>query len=157
MRSYAGISGDYQPMGGNTDDLPGLRCSRGRVTLQSFFEDQTVTLVERRYSAFLSIYPVQRPTGHYVLVSVTDSKAAQPDFWNEWPDTNASGRAPWRADSVLPAGPFTGISMFQLQLCSFIQSWYKDWNEAISVIESVVSVKVSPGGRRFRMVQEQLT
>jgi hypothetical protein len=124
--------------------LTGIFCKRERATLNSP-EGGFLTLSERRFSACLSVLPVKSPLGSYVLLSVVDDFDLPPDKGKGVYSTSVlSGPANcWTRFGLLPADSYTGIGVFQLQLCSFIDRWEEDWNATLDAIDSLVSVNVS--------------
>lgn len=59
-------------------------------------------------------------------------------------DFHTQGRAiPWNKFGIYPAGLDTGISIFQLQICVFIELWEEYWTTTIAQIDETVSLKVS--------------
>lgn len=127
--------------------IPGLRCLRDHITFKGFYEKTKTTLIEKRYSTALSLLPLEKPAGHYVLVSICDG---QDDDVNNMFDQSPGGNAydryratPWKKYGIYPAGLYTGISMFQLQICALIDLWEKDWASTIKHIDEMVSLNVS--------------
>ncbi|KAH7028767.1 cora-like Mg2+ transporter protein-domain-containing protein [Microdochium trichocladiopsis] len=125
----------------------GVRCVRERTAFQGFYDDQTLHLAERRYSTALSMLPLQQPSGHFSLVSIIDvSVAEDPDLvWGMAPGYERvydRRSAPWERYGLHPAGLYSGVSALQLQVCSFLESWGRDWNRTIDAIDSKVSVQL---------------
>lgn len=126
---------------------PGLKCDREWITVDGFYRDSALKLVERRYSIALSLLPLQRTCGNYVLVSIADiGKYDIGRVWNIAPGfRNWDGKPDkrtWRTYGIQPAGLYTGVSMFQIQVCVFITSWRNDWITTIDAVDKMVSVSV---------------
>ncbi|KAI0817959.1 hypothetical protein GGR55DRAFT_49829 [Xylaria sp. FL0064] len=125
----------------------GLKCLRDHITFRGFYNNTLTKLIETRYSTALSLLPLQRPAGHYVLVSICDGQQKEvAKMFDESPGGDIS----FRRDSVLlkrygiyPAGLLTGISMFQVQICVFIDSWEQDWTCTIGHIDKMVSLNLN--------------
>ncbi|KAL7913956.1 hypothetical protein GGI35DRAFT_230869 [Trichoderma velutinum] len=122
----------------------GLRCRREKINVKAFYSEYTRTLVERRYSTVLSFFPAQFPGGNFALLSLVDVSRYQPSVWdNSAANIHEESRGnAWKNYGIYPAGLYTGISIFQLEICSFIESWERDWNKTINQIEMMVSVTV---------------
>lgn len=128
-------------------DHPGLRCAREWVTVEGLYRESTLKLLERRFSVALSVLPMRRPCGHYSLLSIAD--ASDDDVAKVW--HLSPGREPgpsyegsWKAFGIQPAGLYTGVSMFQMQICAFITVWRDDWITTVHAIDDMVSVSVGP-------------
>lgn len=141
MRSFFCLTGDETK--GEAAD--GFQCKRKMLKISH--SDRVLQLRERRYSIALNLFPVPRPCGVFTLVSVMDEvKNERSSGWeysvppqNGYVDERAT---PWQRYGILPAGLFTGISVFQLQICAFIEAWEQDWDETIAKLDDIVSVKV---------------
>ncbi len=119
----------------------GFQCRR--QTLEISQSNDVLRLREKRYSVALNLFPLQRPCGKFSLLSVVDIAESR-DWTNccsylSLPSVRVS---PWATYGILPAGLYTGISAFQLHLCSFIDNWEEDWSHTIDKIGDFVSVKV---------------
>lgn len=130
-------------------DHAGLKCAREWVTIEGLYRDSILKLVERRYSVALNFLPLQRPCGHYALVSVADTSDNDiPRVWNVSLDfgrrnTGTNRETPWKTFGIQPAGLYTGVSVFQVQICAFIASWRDDWITTVDAVDGMVSVSVS--------------
>ncbi|KAK5998073.1 hypothetical protein PT974_00445 [Cladobotryum mycophilum] len=125
----------------------GIKCKREQMTLKSPFDGRSLKLTERRYSTALSLFPMERPLGHYTLVSIIDAKENENElelFKNSPVDGMFIPRTSnaWSHYGLLPAGLFTGVSAFQLQICSFIDTWEKDWRNTMNELDILISVKL---------------
>lgn len=125
----------------------GLKCQREFIQFKGFYSADTLSLAERRYSTALCLFPLARPCGHFTLVSVADTKndSLTEDVWFNGMARDA------RCDPLVPArkkypiksaGLYSGMSMFQLQICAFIDSWEKDWSKTIAAVDRMISVEV---------------
>lgn len=123
----------------------GLKCSRDWVTMDGFYGDTTVKLVERRYSVAVTVFPFQKPCGHYVLTTMADyspaDRSSNPGIYN-----HAMHTAIDDTFGIQSAGVRNGVSMFQIQLCIFIALWKVDWLNTIDAVDKVVSVTVRSYG-----------
>ncbi|KAI0479925.1 hypothetical protein F4859DRAFT_453943 [Xylaria cf. heliscus] len=125
---------------------PGLKCLREHVSFQGFYDGTMTRLIEKRYSTALGLLPLQAPSGHYCLVSICDGQ--QKDVKTMFEESPAgsvySGQThkPWEKYGIYPAGLYTGISMFQIQICVFIDAWEQDWTVTIKQIDEMVSLKL---------------
>lgn len=126
---------EQQPTAGRA----GLKCSRDWVTFTGFYGESAMKLVERRYSVAVSILPLQRPCGHYVLASIVDG--SQPRKRSDLGINSFSGM-PRETFGIQPAGLCNGISVFQIQLCGLIAMWKADWINTIDEVDKKVSVTV---------------
>ncbi|KAL7936565.1 hypothetical protein V8C35DRAFT_277984 [Trichoderma chlorosporum] len=123
----------------------GLKCRRESIDFKGFYHERTQTLVERRYSTALSLFPMQSPGGHFALLSLIDVGKYGIDEWeNSAAETQQFSNGNfWNKYGIFAAGLYTGVSIFQVEICSFIELWEEDWNETITRINDMVSVKVS--------------
>ncbi|KAI1155857.1 hypothetical protein F4825DRAFT_447099 [Nemania diffusa] len=113
MRSFTVYRSDEERRPKRLND-PGLKCLREHVTFQGFYDGTTTKLIERRYSTALG------------------------------GDFHTQGRAiPWNKFGIYPAGLDTGISIFQLQICVFIELWEEYWTTTIAQIDETVSLKLN--------------
>ncbi|EGR44842.1 uncharacterized protein TRIREDRAFT_111758 [Trichoderma reesei QM6a] len=143
MRSFTIMDFEETPVikGG---PATGLKCKREKIGFKAFYSEDTECLVERRYSTALSIFPIHSPSGHYVLLSLIDAGEHEYGVWSHSPTndiTSYNRWKPWKRYGIYPAAVYSGVSVFQLQICSFIESWENDWNTTISRINQMVSVK----------------
>ncbi|KAI1277159.1 hypothetical protein F5Y07DRAFT_398742 [Xylaria sp. FL0933] len=126
---------------------PSLKCLREYITFRGFYTGEATKLTEKRYSTALNILPLQKPAGHYVLVSICDGQ--QNDvrrMFDESPGGeifSAHPSAPWKKYGIYPAGLYTGICMLQLQICAFIESWEQDWTCTVNHIDRMVSLNLN--------------
>ena len=123
----------------------GLKCKREKIGFKAFYSEDTECLVERRYSTALNIFPIHSPSGHYVLLSLIDAGEHEYGVWSHSPTndiTSYNRWKPWKRYGIYPAAIYSGVSVFQLQICSFIESWESDWNNTLTRINQMVSVKV---------------
>ena len=111
----------------------GLNCDREKITFKAFYDKKELTLIERRFGILLNFFPKEQPAGHFVVMSLTDKLHYMPAEELE------SG---WRKYGILPAGLFSGIAQFQLQICEFIDVWESDWSKTMVAIEEMVSIQV---------------
>ncbi|KAG8667835.1 hypothetical protein FPOAC2_13037 [Fusarium poae] len=143
MRSFIVCNFSSRPCP-NAGSPVGLKCIRTRMTFEGFYDSKTLTMEERRYSTALNILPHNAPYGHYALCSIVEGTPQQ--TWNIWRCAPAAHHHVadrsylWKRYGILPAGLYTGISMFQLQICSFIESWEQDWHATIDQIDSTISI-----------------
>ncbi|KAL7811316.1 hypothetical protein V8C26DRAFT_422420 [Trichoderma gracile] len=143
MRSFTIMDFDETPIvkGG---PATGLKCKREKIGFKAFYSEDTECLVERRYSTALSIFPIHSPSGHYVLLSLIDAGEHEYGVWSHSPTndiTSYNRWKPWKRYGIYPAAIYSGVSVFQLQICSFIEAWENDWNTTITRINQMVSVK----------------
>ncbi|PTB64876.1 hypothetical protein BBK36DRAFT_1170546 [Trichoderma citrinoviride] len=123
----------------------GLKCKRENIGFKAFYSEDTECLVERRYSTALNIFPIHSPSGHYVLLSLIDAGEHEYGVWSHSPTndiTSYNRWKPWKRYGIYPAAIYSGVSVFQLQICSFIESWESDWNNTLTRINQMVSVKL---------------
>ncbi|KAI0107887.1 hypothetical protein GGR51DRAFT_559222 [Nemania sp. FL0031] len=144
MRSFIVIDPNEMATHPNPHTL-GFKCLREQVTFEGFYDGAMTKLVEKRYSTVLGILPLQKPAGHYALVSICDGQQ-----WDvrEMLEGSPGGRVwsergvgSWKRYGIYPAGLYTGVSMFQIQICVFIESWERDWTATITRIDEMVSLK----------------
>lgn len=67
------------------------------------------------------------------------------EVWHDYPGSSFDFRdrgKPWEIFGILPAGLYSGISVFQLQICATIKAWEQDWISTVDFIDDLVSVKV---------------
>jgi hypothetical protein len=152
MRSFTVVKTDAEAQRFGPKHQLGLKCNREWISFQGFYGQGTLKLAERRYSTTLSMLPILKPMGHYVLLSVvdTDQRTGYEDrnVWSGSPasyDPTTDRISPWKRYGLYPAGIYTGLAVLQLQICAFIDSWEADWNDTIDHIDGMVSVKVCPG------------
>ncbi|TGJ80287.1 hypothetical protein E0Z10_g8469 [Xylaria hypoxylon] len=124
---------------------PGLKCLREHITFQGFYDGTMTKLVEKRYSTAIKFLPLQGPAGHFVLVSICDGQEKDVrDMFEVSPGgVSMNTSIPWKKYSIYPAGLYTGLSMFQLQICVFIDTWEQDWTSTIKQIDQMVSLKLN--------------
>ncbi|KXJ85611.1 hypothetical protein Micbo1qcDRAFT_237410 [Microdochium bolleyi] len=127
--------------------FPGVRCVRERTAFQGFYDGQTLQLVERRYSTALSMLPLDAPAGRFALVSVADTSSPQDrdEVWAEAPGYERvyeERNRPWTKFGLRSVGLYTGLAAMQLQICSFLEGWERDWNRTIDAIDSKISVQL---------------
>lgn len=140
MRSFFCLTGDET----NVEVADGFQCKRRLLKISH--SDRALQLRERRYSIALNVFPFPRPCGVFTLLSLMDEvKSERNSRWrysltaHEYIEDRA---IPWGRYGILPAGLYTGISVFQLQICAFIEAWELDWDETINKLADIVSVKV---------------
>ncbi|KAL6825820.1 hypothetical protein J3E69DRAFT_380921 [Trichoderma sp. SZMC 28015] len=121
----------------------GFKCERMKIHLKAFYDDNTQSLVQRRYSTMLSVFPTHYPSGHFVLLSLIDIGEYELKTRDKTAaDTGDHSREErWKNYGIYPAGLYAGISVLQLEICSFIELWENDWNLTINRIEEMVSVQ----------------
>ena len=146
MRSFV-VAYRHGMMRSQSPPTPGLKCHREHVTFQGFYDDGDSTpikLIENRYSTTVTVHPLQRPAGNFVLVSICDGDYLISHFKELSRDiNNQDDRWPsWKNTGILLAGLYTGVSMFQLQICDIIDSWEQDWKQTIKRIDEKVILKV---------------
>ncbi|KAI0546026.1 hypothetical protein F4679DRAFT_441134 [Xylaria curta] len=123
---------------------PGLKCLREHITFVGFYNATKTKLVEKRYSTAVRLLPLQKPAGNYALVSICDGQQTDVELMFERsPGGVGSDSITWEKYGIYPAGLWTGISMFQLQICVFIDSWEQDWTSTIKQIDEMVSLKLN--------------
>lgn len=125
--------------------IDGFQCQRQSFNLKSPYSKEVLHLREVRYSVCLSIWPVQRPCGLFTLVSLADQNSTGSKR-RDTPGADASfgsRHVVWKKYGLFPAGLYTGISVFQLQICAFIDLWEDTWNTTIVKIDATVSITVS--------------
>ncbi|KAI1127128.1 hypothetical protein F5Y10DRAFT_200665 [Nemania abortiva] len=124
---------------------PGFKCLRDQIAFKGFFDGTKTALIEKRYSTALGLLPLQKPAGNYALVSICDGQQEDVfDMFSNSPGGRKSEhvrRLEWRKYGIYPAGLYTGVSMLQLQICVFIDSWEQDWASTITRIIEKVSLK----------------
>jgi hypothetical protein len=158
MRSFAPADQpekDNQP----SDHTAGMRCNRESVTMQGVFRrDDTLRLVETRYSVGLNIFLNHAsshglPFGHFSLVAVADwrqkyergaerSKILDAGDGCDRISFGAIRKSGFEEFDIRPAGPYTGYSMFQIQVCAFTSAWKMDWMQTIDEVDRLVSIQV---------------
>lgn len=130
---------------------PKLKCAREWVDLEGLYGQGSLRYVERRYSTVLSMLPSCPPCGYFALVSAVDLDAmatprrSRSRVWLHAPGSEehpGKRLEPWKRYGLYPAGVYTGLSLLQLQLCSFIEAWEHDWNETVDSLDNMVFVKV---------------
>ncbi|OTA03271.1 hypothetical protein A9Z42_0037190 [Trichoderma parareesei] len=144
MRSFTIMDFEETPII-KSGPATGLKCKREKIGFKAFYSEDTECLVERRYSTALSIFPIHSPSGHYVLLSLIDAGEHEYGVWSHSPTndiTSYNRWKPWKRYGIYPAAIYSGVSVFQLQICSFIESWENDWNTTITRINQMVSVKL---------------
>jgi hypothetical protein len=156
MRSFTVVDGSSDSSRMEQDTPSGLKCSREWISFQGFYGQGEITIAERRYSTTLSMLPMLRPLGHYALLSIVDTdqrvKVEDRNVWRGSPgayDPVTNRMSPWKKYGLYPAGLYTGMAVFQLQICAFVDAWEADWNETIDHVDGMVSVKVAPLGRNL--------
>jgi hypothetical protein len=131
---------------------------REEVTFQGFYDTSRIRLVEKRYSVAVNMLPfgrtstvgVNRILGHFGLLSIHDDSgtriASDKLFITQSIITSEDDedQIPWRKYGIHLAGLCTGISMFQYQICAFIDSWEENWRLTIKEIDKMVLLKVCP-------------
>lgn len=138
MRSFYVLEPD-EPMRNKNPSTPGLRCYREYVTFRGLYDDNSGKpriLLERRHSIGLAMLPFQRPAGHFCLVNIRDKKGpTNGDHRPKYEDR-------WREYGLRPAGLYSGLSVFQLEICASIDMWEADWSETIRWLDDKVTLKV---------------
>ncbi|KAH7308515.1 hypothetical protein B0I35DRAFT_442107 [Stachybotrys elegans] len=134
---------------------PALRCLRDEVTFRGFYGDSRIRLVEERYTTFLHMLPVYVPVGHFGLLTISDQnnphnllkhhqKVSENSLFDgiyaNCPDPE--DQVPWRRYGLELAGLCTGVSMFQFQICIFIDTWETNWSHTIKCIDEMVILKL---------------
>ncbi|KAI9168065.1 hypothetical protein HJFPF1_04209 [Paramyrothecium foliicola] len=149
MRSFSVVDDFVDDSRWEAQSPPGLKCSREYISFEGFYGQGTIKLAERRYSTTLSMLPILRPLGHYILLSLIDTDQRTKDHdrnvWRGSPgfyDPVTNRTSPWKRYGLFPAGIHTGMAVFQLQICAFIESWEADWNDTIDHMDAMVSVKL---------------
>ncbi|KAI1738053.1 hypothetical protein F4680DRAFT_426907 [Xylaria scruposa] len=123
---------------------PGLKCLREHITFAGFYNATKTKLIEKRYSTAVRLLPLQKPAGNYALVSICDGQQKDVELMFERsPGGVGNDGMTWEKYGIYPAGLWTGISMFQLQICIFIDSWEQDWTSTIKQIDEMVSLKLN--------------
>lgn len=115
---------------------PGLRCYREYVTFRGLYDDNSskpCVLKERRHSIGLAMLPFQRPAGHFCLVHIRDQTL------NGEPVPKYENR--WREYGLRPAGLYSALSVFQLEICACIDMWEADWTHTIRCLDDKVTLK----------------
>lgn len=143
MQSFTSLTQeDFQT---KSSPIDGFQCQRQSFNLKSPYTNEALRLREVRYSICLNFWPVQRPCGLFTLVSLADQGSNENKRRNT-PGADASFESRhvvWKRYGLFPAGLYTGISVFQLQICAFIDFWEDAWNITIAKIDATVSVPVS--------------
>ncbi|KAI1749812.1 hypothetical protein F4782DRAFT_549407 [Xylaria castorea] len=123
---------------------PGLKCCREYITFEGFYNATKTKLIEKRYSTVVRLLPLQKPAGHYSLISICDGQEEDVQLMFER-SPGGLKRAPifWKGHGIYPAGLYTGISMFQFQIHLFIDPWEQDWTSTIKRIDEMVSLKLN--------------
>ncbi|KAI0185190.1 hypothetical protein EV127DRAFT_412459 [Xylaria flabelliformis] len=121
---------------------PGLKCLRENITFRGFYSATKTKLIEKRYSIAVRLLPLKKPAGHYALVSICDGQDIDVRFmFEKSPGSIENGSGLWAKYGIYPAGLYTGISIFQLQLCVCIDSWEQDWIFTMRRIDEMVSLR----------------
>lgn len=143
MRSFVvDFNGTTEKGGPHT---PGLKCLREYVTFQGFYDDEDsppTKLVEKRFSIAVDTMPLEPPGGHFGLVSVCDGQNSVFGL-DKNPSYELGAQQLWMIYGLQSASICTGISIFQLHICAFIDSWEQDWNTTLECINEKVTLKVS--------------
>ncbi|KAI0455029.1 hypothetical protein F5B21DRAFT_473482 [Xylaria acuta] len=135
---------------------PGLKCLREHITFQGFYDLTETKLIEKRYSTAIRLLPLHQPAGHYALVSIYDGQQEDARRMFERSPSGSILAADllrhWKEYGIYPAGLYTGFSMFQLEICVFIDSWEQDWISTIKRIDEMVSLRLNvlDDGERLR-------
>ncbi|KAJ2985894.1 hypothetical protein NUW58_g5289 [Xylaria curta] len=145
MRSF--VVTDFNEIGQHSKPtIPGLNCLREHLTFRGFYDGTMTKMVEKSYSTSLNLLPLQGPAGHFALVSICDGQQSDVNrmFRGSPGGDTYSGHLSelWSRYGIYPAGLYTGISMFQLQLCVFIDSWEQDWTSTIRHVDQMVSLNL---------------
>lgn len=119
----------------------GIICERDRGVLSPSRHKQ-ITFKETRYSlsAAVALGPGElQPFGNFAIVILDDG----PRF-RDYIDLTNSGafRALDRSGMVATAGLFTGIAVFQRLVYVMLDRWAEDWNDTLSTIDGILSLKV---------------
>lgn len=141
MQSFVVIPG-HRASEVNLSD--GLQCQRESLQIKGFYGDEIIHLAERRYSAVLNFLPLGHPCGYFTLLSLIDchnERHGNNSVLKYYDKSNEAN--PWTRYGILPAGLYSGVSVFQLQLCNFIDHWELDWNRTMANIDKLISLKVS--------------
>jgi hypothetical protein len=90
----------------------------------------------------------RRTLGHFGLLSIHDDSGTRVEsdkLFITW-DSKGSGKpedqTPWRKYGIHIAGLCTGVSMFQYQICAFIDSWEENWKLTAKEMDKMVLLKV---------------
>ncbi|KAF7533832.1 hypothetical protein G7054_g6726 [Neopestalotiopsis clavispora] len=140
MRSFVATD-SFGPTQTKVPMIPGMRCYRDHVTFRGLYDDkdsEPKKLLERRYSIGLAMLPLQRPAGHFCLVSIHDHIGTLWDGYLDWGEYEAR----WKRFGLRPAGLYSGICVFQLEICVCIVRWEGDWTITIRELEEKISLKL---------------
>ncbi|KAI0861623.1 hypothetical protein F4860DRAFT_513772 [Xylaria cubensis] len=141
MRSFTVVSPNGETANAKPP-VPGFKCLRENKSFWGFYSAIKTELIEKRYSTALKLLPLQKPAGHYALVSIYDGMQQDAQFvFHNSPGYTGHTLTSWEQYNIYPAGLNTGISMFQLQICVFIDSWEQDWILTMKQIDEMVTLK----------------
>ncbi|KAK3381920.1 hypothetical protein B0H63DRAFT_476879 [Podospora didyma] len=118
----------------------GIRASRQSALLRRPDDGQTLELTEKRFSLQLRISTTTGSHGSYSIISFMDLR----EMWKPRFQENNRGHDPrWKRFGLhVPPPCFTGLAVFQFQLCSIIVAWQKDWKEILDSVEEMVSLQI---------------
>lgn len=156
MRSFVldSQAGDMDETVRSGSEAQGFTCSRQSVCLEPYYQGNSrIQLVEKRYTTAVSLLSFSPPAGHFVLASMCDGQQKEDIKFmlRDTPSGNFSTNTieNWKRYGIYPAGPYTGVSVFILQICACIDSWETDWHHTIRQIDECLSLGVSYTFSRF--------
>lgn len=115
MRSFIVNDCRYSPSPYIREE-PAFKCEREHVSIQGFYGQAVIQLVERRYSVALGILPLVKPCGNFALTTVVDGDRLDSEkVWKYSPGHATlvvNSHIPWTRYGIYPAGLFNGVAMF---------------------------------------------
>ncbi|KAI9150803.1 hypothetical protein HJFPF1_10580 [Paramyrothecium foliicola] len=105
----------------------GIQYQREILSIESTIK--SIRLQEKRCSTHLTVNTDCRPIGNFVLLSIVDGESNSSRLWKE--------------AKLFPAGRFTGLATFQVEIRAMIESWNRDWHKTLQHLSEMVSVTIA--------------
>ncbi|KAF4996973.1 hypothetical protein FGRMN_4191 [Fusarium graminum] len=118
-----------------TPAVPGLPCFREKVTFRVLYDDSKISLVEERYPMAVNMFALHHPMD-------SGPRSEKHILFEDVIHGTVKDQVPWQRYGIQIAGLCTGVSMFQFQICTFVDFWEKDWDKTMKRIDEMVVLKV---------------